>query len=185
MVDLFDNLDWNKKMPIGEILKMCIDTASPELKKDCKIRYYVKQLLQLYRSLYLNAYEILLIQKVNNVATQQEKETIKEHLKTYYRFLIAFNFDPLLDFKDDNDNMFYTIISTMLYADSLDIYKQVYNIVETHYSTHDELDKQIMEIACSDEDLKPQMMTLLQYSNTQRFLAMSASDLKIIFDTVI
>lgn len=177
MTDPFANMDMNK-VTVGEFMKLCIDNASEETKREYKIKYCVKQLLKLYRTLYLNAYETLLIQKLKTESRNIEKEIAKQHLITYYRFIIAFDFEPLLDFEDDNYSMFNTVCGEMLCSDCIEIEKQLCNIVEKHYKAHDEIDRLVMNIACTDPELKPIMVQFLQYSNTRRLLAMSATDLQ-------
>lgn len=175
------DLSETNKVTVGEFMQSCIDNASVETDREWKIKYCVKQLVVLHRSIYLNAYEALLIQKLQNAYTQQQKDIVKTHLKAYYGFLIAFDYKPLLDFNDGNESIFNDVYNTVPYIDAMKVFMQVYNIVVTNNKAHNEINKQIMDIACTDIDLKPVMVHLLQFPNNRRLLTMSTADLQSIF----
>lgn len=162
-----DNIDLNK-ITVGEFLKKSIENISEETMNQLKIKFCVKKIMQLYHCAYGNVYEALLHCKLNDASSEQDKNKVKEHLNSYYEFLATFNYycnlEPIFE------SSYNVVADTVLYWQCEKIYEHTHGLVTTHCKEPHELSKQIMDMLCTDIELKPKMVRLLERSGIERNL---------------
>jgi len=143
--------------------------------EDYAFEHGVNELIEKIQTTYLDKYEELLLDKYDHDFSFQERKRAEERLKEYYEFLVAFDIKPLLvhsqrkDILDYNEKYYITVYERIhdkiTLCQAKQIKKSVYNMVKTNCnSSIAELNKQMMDFICTDQEFKTKVLQMLQGS---------------------
>lgn len=158
-----ENIDMNK-ITVEEFLIKCMENVSEEKKKQWKIKFCVKKIIEVYLTTYGNCYEALLLLYIERATNPQDKQTIEQHLRIYYKFIIAFELEPLFVSSQDSNSIYNAVCNTTSCMECKTLYKQAYCLITSNCKSPEELSKHVMTMLCTYMELKPTVEQLLKCS---------------------
>lgn len=143
----------------------------------CVFEQGVQKLIDKVREGFLDDYELLLLNKLDQDPFARERQRAKEHLQEYYRFLETFEVNPLLieykrfvgekqdivhKYNEKYYGMYDHIKKNMKLSKAKELKKDVYNMIKNNCNASvTDLNKRMMDIICTDEDFKNKVMQTL------------------------